>query len=489
VRDLLGDTSRPADQFPLDREDAFAFRSAGVVAQRDATFIRDAAEALGALAVRNIKTLLPCDPAATGEPACARQFVETFALRAFRRPPARDEVDDLMALYQKGRDTLRLAFPNAIGLLVEAMLQGPAFLYHAESPPGPVAREGALIRLGPYEVASRLSYFLWGSMPDKDLFAAAAANKLSTAAEVAAQARRLLADPRARDTVAAFFEDWLELDALAETPKDPKLYPQFNEELKTAMAAETRAFVQNVVFEGDARLATLLEAKFSFVNKPLGAVYGMSEATGTTLQRLATNPAQRSGFLTHAGFLTVTGSAEGSHPVRRGKAIYDKLLCRTLPPPPGDVPPPKPASAGGTTRQRFVEHDKAECARACHELIDPLGFAFEHYDGIGRYRTTDNGGAVDASGTALIDGAPRSFANALALGGLLAGSNDVRRCFATQWLRFALGRNDEPGDAASIAQAVEAFGAAGHAVRDLLVAVTTARSFRYRSPAPGEVLP
>src|SRR5262249_25847404 len=159
------------------------------------------------------------------EQACARQFVDTFGARAFRRPLAPADVDRLMKLFANGRGTLKLSFADSIGLLIEAMLQAPEFLYHWEAPLVPSQREGAVVRLGPYEIASRLSYFLWGGMPDRDLFAAAAGNHLGTAAEVEAQARRLLADPRARPAVVAFFDDWLDLDSLGERTKDAKLYP------------------------------------------------------------------------------------------------------------------------------------------------------------------------------------------------------------------------------------------------------------------------
>jgi hypothetical protein len=156
---------------------------------------------------------------------------------------------------------------------------------------------------------------------------------------------------------------------------------------------------------------------------------------------------------------------------------------------PDDVPPPKPPSAGGTTRERFAEHARAECARACHEKLDPLGFAFEHYDGIGRYRTMDNGGVVDARGEVLLDGEVKPFKDAIALSAVLAQSDHVRRCFATQWMRFALGRHEQQEDAASIDELVSAFAAADHGVRELILAVARTRSFRYRTPSRGEVLP
>jgi hypothetical protein len=485
VRDLLGDASKPADRFPPDLDTDFSFRRAGLVSSQDYATIRDAAEALAAAVEKNLATLAPCSG---DEDGCARKFITGFGLRAYRRPLADREVDSLMQLYREGRTGLMADHAGAIRLLVEGMLQSPAFLYHWESGPGAPALEGKLVRLGPYQNASQLSYFLWGTMPDAALFEAAAAGKLGTQAELEAQARRMLGDPRARDTVAEFVTEWLGLDQVAERPKDPAVYPEFKDDLKAAMGAEASAFVDHVVFDGDGKLGTLLTATFSFVNQPLADVYGVKGVQGADLKQAALDPGQRAGILTQAGFLTVTGATDGSHPVKRGKKIYERLLCEQLPPPPGDVPPPKPASAGGTTRQRFAEHGANDCARGCHALIDPIGFAFEHYDGIGKYRAMDNGGVVDSSGSYELDGQKKTFADARELARLLAGSQTVQRCFATQWARFAWKRLETDADRGALEALTAAFAKGENDVRALLVGMSGSRSFRYRTPAPGEVL-
>ncbi len=187
VFELLGYAGRPADAFPAETEPAFLFHRAGLVATQDALLLAKAADDVAAAAVKNLSTLLPCDPVKAGEDLCAQRFIETFGLRAYRRPLDRSEVTRHLALFSTARMTAKLPFGDAIGLLIGGMLQSPAFLYHFERDPGPPVREGGLVQLGPYEMASRLSYFIWGSMPDRDLFAAAAANKLVTAAEVEAQ--------------------------------------------------------------------------------------------------------------------------------------------------------------------------------------------------------------------------------------------------------------------------------------------------------------
>ena len=296
--------------------------------------------------------LLPCDPAA-GEDACAQKFITTFGQRAFRRPVAADETTRLTTLYMTARTTLKLSFTDAMGVLIEAMLQAPQFLYHWEAAPTAMnLHEGAVVRLGSSQIASRLSYFMWGSMPDDMLLAAAAAGQLDTVAGVQTAARRLLADPRAKQTMSAFVSDWMGLDTLASRMKDPTTYTTYTAATQQALLDETNAFVQNVAFGGDGRLGTLLGAPYSYLNGALATLYGAS-VTGTTMTKTDLNPMQRAGLLTQGSFLALTGSPDGSNPVRRGKFVFTKLLCQTLPPPPANVPSPKPASAGGTTRQRF----------------------------------------------------------------------------------------------------------------------------------------
>jgi Protein of unknown function (DUF1592)/Protein of unknown function (DUF1588)/Protein of unknown function (DUF1595)/Protein of unknown function (DUF1585)/Protein of unknown function (DUF1587) len=488
VRDLLGDTTQPASQFASDRDPTFDFRRAGTVAVQDATLIRGAAEALAAAAAPKLVNgmLLPCDPT-TGEDACAQKFITTFGQRAFRRPVAADEATRLTALYTAARTTLKLSFTDATGVLIEAMLQAPQFLYHWEVAPTAMnIHEGAVIRLGSYQVASRLSYFLWGSMPDDALLAAAAAGQLDTAAGVQTAARRLLGDARAKDTVSSFFADWMALDGLSARTKDTTVYKTYTPATQQAMLDETSAFVQNVVFGGDGRLATLLGAPYSYINATLAPLYG-AQATGTAMTKTALDPTQRGGLLTQGSFLALTGNADGSNPVRRGKFVFTKLMCNSLPPPPANVPPPAPASAGGTTRQRFTTHDQNACAKGCHTSMDPIGFGFENYDGIGQYRTTDNGLPVDATGTITLDGTPQNFTDAIGLVDLLAKSPEVRTCFAGEWSRFALSRVDTDADAASLQTTAAAFASDTATVQDLMAAVATMRSFRYRAPAPGEM--
>ena len=490
VRDLLGVQTSPADAFPLDLDaQGFTFHRYGIVSTLDASRLQEAAETLAQGA--NVATLAPCAATATGTAVdtCVKTFITTFGAKAYRRPVLQAEVDRLMALYQSGKTMLTLDATGSIRLVIEAMLQSSPFLYHWELGPSPATLEGTVVKLGPYEVASRLSYFIWRSMPDQALFDAAAQNKLAADTDIETQARRMMADPKAKDTINDFFLEWLALEQVPDRPKDTAIYPQWNDALKAAMVAETTAFVSNVVFTGDAKLDTILTAKYSFVNQPLAQLYGVTGVTGTTTQQKMLDPTQRSGILTQAGFLTLTGASDGSNPVKRGRKVYEQFLCQKLPPPPNNVPPPKPPTPGLTTRQRFMEHDQQACAQGCHNLMDPIGYGFEHYDGLGAWRTTDQGLPVDSSGSIDIDGAKKTFADAVELSNILATSSEVRGCMVMQIMRFAFLRDNTMDDQASLNNAYTTFSNATYSLKELLVGVSKTRTFRYRSLAAGEVQP
>jgi hypothetical protein len=487
MRDLIGDTTSPANTFPLDRDPEFLYPRAGLVSLQDADTLKDAALAMGKEAEAKATTLAPC-PAGMAEDACASSFITSFGLRAYRRPLATDEVTRLNALYTTGRTTLGLTYAGAIGLLVEGMLQSPAFLYHWELGNNAPTVAGKVVRLGPYELASRLSYFIYNSMPDQALFDVAATGKLATAADIEAQVRRMMADPKGAATVATFVDEWLNLDQVIDRPKDPTVYAQWTDALKQAISDESHALVANVM-KGDKTLTSLLTSDASTVNATLAPIYGVNGVRGTATMDTTLTASQRSGLLTRAAFLAVTGATDGSHPVKRGRRVYERFMCGVLPPPPMTVPPVQTASqaTGKTTRQRFEAHDMNPCSTACHSIMDPLGFFFENYDGIGQYRTMDNGGVVDAHSTIKLDGADHTFNNAIELSQALANSTTVADCFATQWFRFGFKRSETDADQASLNTVAGTFNKTKSIV-DAMVGVAVSRSFSYRSPATGEML-
>jgi len=493
VRDLFGDTSLGVGDVPNETDDlsnnAFPFRQPNAIAIFDAGNLQSAAEKLATNLSAHISTVLPCTPAnASAEAGCASQFISTFGPKIYRRPLTITEVSDLTALYQTGRTTLALTFNGAVDLLVEAMLQSPGFVYHWEADPGSAIMDGSVVQLGGYQIANRLSYFLWGSMPDQALFTAAATGQLATAEGVQTQVQRMLADSKAQDMAADFFDDWLDVNVLASRPKDPNIYSMWNQDLASAMETEFRSYGSAALL-GSGQFSDLLTGTTSSVNQLLAAIYGLTGVTGTTPTKVTLPAGQRKGLLTLAGFLTVTGATDGSSPVRRGHAVYTRLLCGILPDPPNNVPPPQPPTPGLTTRQRFVQHDQNACTGGCHSAMDPIGFGYEHYDGVGQFRTTDENLPVDSSGSVTLDGQAQTFPDALALAGLLTASAEVQTCFATQWMRYALNRWDTPADLASIQSAAQSFQASGLNMRELIAAVASSRTFRFRAPAPGEMLP
>lgn len=504
VRDLLGDTAMVATALPADNESpasGFPFHMQDDVATLDATQYRDAAQGLAARAITKLGTLLPCSTTATttNDTACLNTFMTTLALKMYRRPLSTSDIAGLTTLYNLAKapapNGLALTFGNAIGFVMEAILQSPEFLYHWEVDSTKASIDAAapagstVVKLGNYEMASRLSYFVWGSMPDQALLDAAAAGQLADASSVEVQLRRMVKDSaKAGAMFSDFFVDWLDLDTLASKPKDATAYPTFNDALAASMLSEVQSFVSSIMMTGSGRFDEVMTGTSSFANQALASVYGITGVTGTALKPVALDPSQRSGLLTSAAFMSLTGASDGSLPPRRGNAILNKLLCRALPPPPAVVPDPQPVSPGLTTRQRFEQHSQNPCATACHAILDPLGFAFENYDGIGQYRSTDNSQPVNAQVTLTLDGNSQTVSDARGLTAAIASSGEARACFARQWLRYAVRRLDSDADAASLGAATTTFESASNDVRELIVGIGTSRTFRFRTLSPGEVL-
>jgi hypothetical protein len=484
--DVPSETSNPTFEY-------YPFRQPGSVGVVEAESLQLAAEAIAKNVAANVTTLLPCQPANAGEEAgCARTFIETFGRKAYRRAPTPAEVSRLETLYGEGRTTLGLDFRGAVALLVEAILQSPAFYYldPRDSGPAEIDPNGNVVKLGGTSLASRLSYFLWGAPPDDDLLTTAESGGLATVDGVTSAARRLATDMRARDMMADFADDLLDLDILQSRGKDPETYPAYGLPLQEAMREEVRRYATAVVFDGDAKLSTLLTSTSTFVNGSLAALYGIPGVNGDTFGPATFPAGQRGGLLTLAGFLANTGSADGSVPPRRGKFVYARMLCTELPPPPNEIPAVTPPMPGLTTRARFELHDQNPCATGCHSILDGLGFAFENYDGIGAYRTTEEGAPVDAASSYAFDDVnPVPFAGAVALGAVLAAEPLAQACFAKQWLRYALHRQEVSADEASLDTATSVFRSQGGSIPELWVALATSRTFRYRAPASDEVLP
>jgi len=326
---------------------------------------------------------------------------------------------------------------------------------------------------------------LWGSSPDSTLLDAAAKEELQTNDQIAAQARRLLGDPRAHDVVLRFYLQWLgladsellghEFDPMRCLPADiGKLYTD-----------ETMHFLEDVTWQGAGDFHTLLTSHFTWVNEPLAKVYGLPGVSGDAFQRVAVNASQRGGILTQASFLSLTSGATRPNLLRRGIWVLNGMLCSPPPPPPPavvpEVKPPDNLPANATTRQRFEMHSTDPVCAACHRDIDPLGFAFEHYDAAGLWRDTENGSPIDATGEIFKTDAKGKFNGALELSERLSQSRDVQNCFVGQWMAFAYGRQETPDDACTRRLLQDAFAKSKGNVIELIVALTQTDAFLYRS--------
>lgn len=489
VRDLLNvDVSATADM-PADEVTNGFDNNAGIltVSSLHAEKYVLVSEALAKLAIQNLSSLTGgCDTAAKGEDACALAFAKSFGRRAFRRPTTAEDERQLLAAYTAGRTGG--SYAEGIEVMLRAALQSPNFLYRLELTPSsdPAAKR---IPLSQFELASRLSYLAWGSGPDDALLDTAARGELATKEQVAKKTRELLAMPKARPAIGGFFEQWTSTRRLAITTKLSSAFPSFSTELRDAMAKELPAFVNDVLWNGDGRLSTLLTAPVAFVSGPLAQLYGVSppaaSADGSPVKVSLPANQQRAGILTQAGFLSVQGHPDQTSPVLRGKFVRAMLLCQPPPPPPADVDISLPkVEEGATARLRFAAHESAGASCAgCHKLMDPIGLTFEHFDAIGQYRELDNGQAIDVSGEVLAT-SDASLAGAFngpaELAAKLASSTLVRQCVATQWFRFASGRTEASGDACSLASMETAFDAASGNLLELIVATTQTDAFWYR---------
>ena len=469
IKDLVGEDLQLSKDFAFDeRAGEFAANFFTPISEMEFNQYATAAEAVAEKAVTALGSVVPCDPAA--DPAgCSGKFIRQFGRRAYRRPLDDEEVTSFQKLFDLGRSGAD--FANGVRLVVQAMLQSPKFLYLIEGP-GPLTQ---------HQMAARLSYFLWNAPPDAALSAAADGGQLGTMAGLRQQAQRLLADPRALDTVTDFHTQWLGLEELPTETKDTKFYPDFDG-FKAAMVEENGRFVREVMKTDGGRLETLLTANWTMLNGTLAAVYGMTGVTGDW-QKVTLDPKQRAGLMTEPGFLAAHGSFDASSPILRGLAVRERILCAPMPvPPPGADQNFPPATPTTTTRQRFDMHRTNPTCASCHEMMDKIGYAFESYDGIGRFRTMENGVTVDDSGEFINTDVDGAFKGAPDLAHRLLGSKQAQACVATQWFRYAMGRLESDADKCVLDSIQKKFTGADLRVSDLLMAIVESDAFRAFQP-------
>jgi hypothetical protein len=481
VRDLFPGVTLPLQTIAVDPK-VNGFENNADVQTPSALLIEQyqrAALAITEAAWATPEAFLPCTADGGGEPQqCGHTFLLDFGARAFRRPLTADEEAAFLGFFDQ--QLAETNFTVALQLATQALLQSPPFLYFLEFGGEPI-EGGEAVALSGHELAARLSYFLWDSMPDAQLFAAADAGDLDTA-------EGLLADSKARGALVNFHRQWFDFDGVALINPDAATYPTYSPELRTAMRAELDRFVEATLFEGPGTFASLLTATETEVDASLAAVYGVDPPPPGEWAPAVLDPAQRSGILTRAGFLARTAHAVHPSPVKRGVFVLARLLCVPPAPPPANVNtnPPDEGEPGQpkTNRERYAKHTaQAECA-ACHTTIDGVGFGFEHYDALGRWRDLDNGEPVDASGELIGTDVDGTFDGAIELSEKLATSTQAHDCVVSQVYRYALGRGTGVADLCSLDDLRTQFAEASGDVRALLLAVVSSDAFRTRREAP-----
>jgi len=483
VRDLLWDTTQPATEF-LDESYANGYDngSALLAVQTDqALRYQMAAEQLAENAVQThlVDLLGGCDPAVSGEAQCVDGFLQSFGLRAFRRPPTSGDLARLRAVYQSAAAIGD--FRTGIQTTIEAILQSPSFLYRRELG-GDAAQPNAPRLLNDYELASELSFLITGTMPDDELLAAASQGRLHVAAELRRQAERLFQTAGAKANLREFFHQWLATTLLQGLTKDPLVYPTFNQALARSMFTELDLFFDDVLWSRSGSLRELFTSQSSFVDAAIGSVYGIG---GSAEFRAVELDGHRKGVLTRPGYLAVHSATSHSAPVERGVFFRQSVLCTQLPPPPPGVlqmAMMRPVDPTQTTRERFSVHSDDPFCQSCHRYIDLVGFGFEEFDAIGQFRTTENGKPVDSSGTLIgtqdIDG---DFNGASELAERLVTSKQFRDCAVTQMFRFVTGQAESALDADTISSISNQF-SVDRRMTELLLSFIQTPLFVERTP-------
>jgi hypothetical protein len=442
-----------------------------------------AAETLAEQVTRSsaaLQRLLPSN-LPSDQSGAARAFVASFGRRAYRRPLSNEEVDRHLTLFNEGPSHFpgMSSFDAGVRLVVEAMLQSPHFVYRVELGAENV---GDRVELDDFELASRLSYMIWNSMPDDALLDAAEAGALSASQEIAAQARRMLDDPRGRAMVDRFHAQLYNWSLYSGLSKDPGEFPMTYPGIGDDMLEEARMFVEHVVLQTDGNLAELLTAPYTFVNDGLAAVYRLPGSFGGSFEQASFNPGEgRAGILSQLGFLASHGGLTG--PIHRGVFINHRVLCSKLPPPP-DALPPIPADDGDsmTSRQRIELHTgPGTCGSTCHgDFINPVGFAFESFDGLGQHRSTENGFPIDAQSSFLFSDGMVSYDGADEFAQVASERIETHDCYSKHWVEYALGRETAGADL-DLIQSMGDASLDGVPIRELIVQVVQSEEFRSRN--------
>ena len=420
-----------------------------------------------------------CHPQKESEQdACAKRILSTLARRAWRGPVKDSELQVPLRFYREAR--AQAGFEDGIEKALRAVLMSPRFLFRIEQDPAGIAPRTAYA-LSDLDLASRLSFFLWSSIPDDDLLDAATRGTLKQPAVLKKEVRRMLADPRSEALVNNFAEQWLYLRNLASASPDTRLFPDFDDNLRQAFRRETEMFFESIMRE-DRNVLDLLRANYTFVNERLAKHYGIPNIYGSRFRRVTFDQGSvRGGLLGQGSVLTVSSYATRTSPVIRGKWVLTNILGSPPPPPPPNVPPLKEAADSGkvlTMRERMAQHRANPACAGCHKLMDPIGFSLENYDAVGRWRTTEGGVPVDAAGS-LPDGS--TFTGAAGLRqALLRNPELFVTTTAEKLLTYALGRGVEEDDAPAVRGIVRAAHADDYRFSSLVLGIVNSTPFQMR---------
>lgn len=435
---------------------------------------------------RHRRYLVGCRPTQIDQPddRCAGAFFRRVGPLLLRRPLASSDVEALVAAARDGTHRSQ-SFYTGLALGLETLLVSPHFLFDIDlAEPDPATPESR--RLDAYSKASRVSFFLWDTTPDPELLAAAARGDLHTKTGLAAQVDRLLASPRLENAVRTLFADMLGFERIEDLAKDPIIYPQFVRAVKADMQEQTLRTIVHHLVDADADYRDLLTTRQTFMTKSLGAVYQLPvTGEGWTAYRLP-DDGPRAGLLTQISFLASFSHDGRSSPTLRGRAIRELLLCQPVPEPPANVNfsavEDTASTERPTARDRLTPHRTRRACAACHQLMDPIGLSLENFDGVGAYRTEENGAWIDASGE--LDGVP--FDDAIALGEAVRNHPELPGCFVNRVAEYALRRSLTDGDAPWVETLTTTFADRGYRLRSLLRAVATSDAFFAPGPAPGQ---
>jgi len=489
VRDLLRLVGGPGLSSSFEPDTRVSYFDNNVRALRVSSDLwsdyQGAAESLAAAAAADataLARLLPSElPADAAERV--RATVGELGRRVYRRPLSSDEVDDHVALFEEG--PLHYpdmdAFDGGMRVLLEALLQSPHFIYRVELGQNQTADA---VLLDDFEIASRLSYMIWNTTPDDELLDEADAARLQTAEQIAAQAARMLDDPRGQALLERFHAQLFNWDLYRNLTKDPSEFPLYYAGVGEDMYEEARLFVEHVVREQSGGLTELLTAPYTFVNANLAAIYGLGSTFDQSFSQVSfdsTEHPERGGLLTQLGFLASHGGLTGS--IHRGVFVNHRVLCTELPPPP-DALPPIPADDGlsMTSRERIEMHTgPGTCGASCHgTFINPVGFAFERFDGLGQYRTEELGMPVDASAVLDLADGPVAYDGAAEFTHAITTRVRTHDCYTKHWVEYALGR-DTAGSDLDLIQDLGDASLVGVSIEELIIELVQSDAFRMRN--------